>query len=73
MKTISNVFKDPLDQPAQINGMVSPGQANDFICPEQLRSFDALVGIEKDDLETLINFCEERWARKFGHSAARLS
>ncbi|MBL6842015.1 MAG: Crp/Fnr family transcriptional regulator [Limisphaerales bacterium] len=58
MKTISNVFKDPLDQPAQINEMVSPGQANDFICSEQLRLFDALVGIEKDDLETLINFCE---------------
>jgi len=58
MNTISNAFKDQLDQCAQINGVVSCGEAIDFIRPEQLRLFDALVGIEKDDLETLIKFCE---------------
>ena len=43
---------------AEATGIISHGHASEFVRADDLRSFDALVGMEKNDLETLISCCE---------------
>jgi hypothetical protein len=43
---------------AEDTGMISHGHASEFVKADDLRSFDALVGMGKNDLDTLIRCCE---------------